>query len=144
MCGEQGVGQGLDALGFLAMGLGAVHQAVGGERVGSGLDALEGVDQAVVGGDVTHLVEHRLGLDRPAELGLEEGAIGLARGGRVGIEEEGQPVHAHVEIGPRGLELGERAVQAHLAEEAPRADEVGNEVDVEDHGRGSLSVKAAV
>lgn len=125
--------QGLDALGLLPLRLGAVHQAVGGEGVGSGLDALEGVDQAVVRGHGAHLVEHRLGLDRPAELGLEEFAVGLARSRRVRVEEEGQPVDAHVEVGARDLELGQCAVQAHLAEEAPWADEVGNEVDVEDH-----------
>ena len=120
----------------MAVSLGAIEQAVRGERVRARGDALEGVLQPVAGGGLAHPVQHRLGLHRAAELALQEGAVGLALGRGVRVEEEGQPVDARLDVRAGRAQLGERAVEADGAEEAPRADEVGNEVDVQDHGEG--------
>ena len=70
----------------------------------------------------------------PAELPFQEGPVWLACFGRVRIEEEGPPMDCHRAIRLLLAPQFQRAVEMALADEAPGADHVGNDIDRQLHG----------
>ena len=112
------------------LGMGEVDQpvrvdGVEVERLG------QPVDQPLLGRDGLHAVLHLLrALGRLAVLLRQHHRRALRRlGGRSGVELVGAPVHLHL-VGV--AELGQRVLDAALADVAPGADDVGPDLDLHD------------
>ena len=99
------------------------------EGVGGTRHALERERDALLRTRLADTVVHRPGRVRAAELCRHVLGPLHALGGKAGIELEWVPADAHFV----GVEPGKGALDAPLANVAPRADGVGNDVDL-DHG----------
>ena len=115
---------------------GVADQAVRVDGVGRAFHALEGEVDALGLAGRADLVVDRVGVAGAAELELEILAPVHAAGRHVRVELEGAPVDRQVRLRP----LGEGALQPALADEAPGADRVGEDIDVHrksNHDRGA-------
>ena len=109
-----------------------VHEPVGVERVAGARD-VEAEVEPVAGRGLRHAVLHRDGLlaARAVLLGQVGRAVDAALARGLGVELEAAPRHGDVVA---VLELGQRGLEAALADVAPRARDVRPDLDVHDGG----------
>ena len=107
---------------------GVADQAVGIEGVGGVVDALESEDDVFFQPDLADLFVDGRRFFRAAKLGLQIGGAVHAASRHVGVEGERSPD----DLDRVGRPGGQGALQPALADEAPRADHVGDNLNM--HG----------